>query len=89
VYLKQEIDEAHSTITQSINKNTGNIITVNNLLSVKVEEGDTKNSNRIEEVNGALSKEINSLRNTIQKGYDDTELRNALAEKTSYTYVEQ
>lgn len=89
VYLKQEIDEAHSTITQSINKNTGNIITVNNLLSVKVEEGDTKNSNRIEEVNGALSKEINSLRNTIQKGYDDTELRNAIAEKTSYTYVEQ
>lgn len=89
VYLKQEIDEAHSTITQSINKNTGNIITVNNLLSVKVEEGDAKNSNRIEEVNGALSKEINSLRNTIQKGYDDTELRNAIAEKTSYTYVEQ
>lgn len=89
VYLKEEIDNAHSVITQSINKNTGNIITVNNTLSVKVEEGDTKNLNRIEEVNGALSREINSLRDAVQKGYDDTEIRNALAEKTSYTYVEQ
>lgn len=89
VYLKEDIDNAHSLITQSINKNTGNIITVNNTLSVKVEEGDSKNSSRIEEVNGALSREINSLRDAVQKGYDDTELRNALAEKTSYTYVEQ
>lgn len=89
VYVKKDIDDAHSIITQSINKNAGNIINLNNALSVKINEGDTKNENRIEQINGALSSEINSLKDAVQKGYDDTEIRNALAEKTSYTYVEQ
>lgn len=89
VYLKKDIDTAYLNITQSVNKNAGNIVTLNNTLSAKVEEGDTKNSNKIEQINSAVSKEISSLREAVQKSYDNVELRNALAEKTSYTYVEQ
>lgn len=89
VLSKDYADSIHDNLTASINKNTGNIITLNSTLTNKIEDGDKKNNTRIEEVNGALTQEINSLRNAVQKGYDDTELRNAIAEKTSYTYVEQ
>ena len=89
IISKEDVEQIHSSLTTQINKNTGNIITVKNTLAVSIQDGDTKNSNRIEEVNSALTNEINSLRDSVQKGYDDTELRNALAEKTSYSYVEQ
>lgn len=89
VLSKEYADKIHADLTVAINKNAGDIITTNNSLTTKIVEGDDKNNSRIEEVNYALNSEIDSLRDAVQKGYDDTEIRNALAEKTSYTYVEQ
>lgn len=89
VLTKDYADSIHDELTKQVNKNAGNIITVNQTLTVAIKDGDDKNANRAEEINQALTAEINSLRNAVQEGYDDTELRNALAEKTSYSYVAQ
>lgn len=75
---KDDAVSIHDELTVKINKNTGDIVTVN-----------TNLTNRIEEVDTTLSNEIDELREVVEIGYDDTEIRNTLASKASYTYVEQ
>lgn len=89
IITDEKLSEVDQKLTKQINIVAADIKTVNASLKMTIEEGDTKNATAITEVDNALSAEIDSLRESVQKGYDDSELRNALAEKASYTYVEQ
>ena len=84
-----ELAETKAEIQESLNKIAADVVTTQESLKIKIEEGDTKNATAIQEVDNARGAEIKALREAVEKGYDDSELRNAIADKTSYTYVEQ
>lgn len=77
-FSKEDAQQIYGELEEDINANTGTIATVNETLT-----------NRIDEVDTQLNEEIDLLKDLVQQGYDDTEIKNALASKASYTYVEQ
>lgn len=89
VVTDKELEDIKDNLQQQINETSADVTTVEASLKIKIEEGDDKNATAIKEVDEARGAEIKALKEAVEKGYDDSELRNAIADKTSYTYVEQ
>ena len=88
VLTEEQVNKIHDELNSKISANTNSISDNYTALTNKIQIGDNKNSEKVTEVNNALTAEINSLREALQKGYDDTEIKNALSTKASYAYVE-